>query len=128
MEDIPEYKVKTVSKEGRIANYLIYILADMLETLIPFAERESNRAGFGFNKKHKDLITRLRIVVTDMRKVTRQISMNSQADFGETSDALLKLILLTMDRVGENENKMQMVFNFIEKINSEQNLSLNKII
>ena len=37
-------KITKVSKEGRVANYLIYILADMMETLIPFAEREAIRA------------------------------------------------------------------------------------
>ena len=119
-------KIQKVSKEGRIANYLIYVLADMLETLIPFAEREAERVGLAFNKREKPLINQMKWVAKDLTKVVRGITFSSQEDFGETSDSLLKVILLTMDRSGEKSEKLNMIIKFIESINSEENININR--
>ena len=119
-------KIQKVSKEGRIANYLIYIIADMLETLIPFAEREAAREGLDFNKREKPLINQMKWVSKDLTKVVRGITIDSQYDFGETADNLLKVILLTMDRAGEKPEKLNMIIKFIESINSEENININR--
>ena len=119
-------KIQKVSKEGRIANYLIYVLADMLETLIPFAEREAVRVGLDFNKREKPLINQMKWVAKDLTKAVRGITLDSQYDFGETADNLLKIILLTMDRAGEKPNKLDMIVKFIESINSEENININR--
>ena len=119
-------KIQKVSKEGRITNYLIYILADMLETIIPFAEREAVKAGLDFNKREKPLINQMKWVSKDLTKVVRGITLNSQYDFGETADNLLKIILLTMDRAGEKPEKLNMIIRFIESINSEENININR--
>ena len=119
-------KIQKVSKEGRIANYLIYVLADMLETLIPFAEREAVRAGLDFNKREKPLINQMKWVSKDLTKVVRGITIDSQYDFGETSDSLLKVVLLAMDRSGEKPEKLNMIIKFIESINSEENINIKR--
>ena len=119
-------KIQKVSKEGRIANYLIYVLADMLETIIPFAEREAVKAGLDFNKREKPLINQMKWVSKDLTKVVRGITLDSQYDFGETSDNLLKVILLTMDRAGEKPEKLNMIIRFIESINSEENINIKR--
>ena len=119
-------KIQNVSKEGRITNYLIYILADMLETIIPFAEREAAIAGLGFNKREKQLINQMKWVSKDLTKAVRRITLDSQSDFGETADNLLKIILLTMDRAGEKPEKLNMIIKFIESINSEENININR--
>ena len=119
-------KIQKVSKEGRIANYLIYILADMLETIIPFAEREAVKAGLDFNKREKPLINQMKWVSKDLTKAVRGITLDSQYDFGETADNLLKIILLTMDRAGEKPEKLNMIIRFIESINSEENINIKR--
>ena len=119
-------KIQKVSNEGRVANYLIYILADMMETLIPFAEREAIRAGLDFNKREKPLLNQMKWVAKDLTKVVRGITINSQEDFGNTADTLLKVILLTMDRAGEKHEKLDMIIRFIESINSEENINIDR--
>ena len=50
----------------------------------------------------------------------------SQEDFGNTADTLLKVILLTMDRAGEKHEKLDMIIRFIESINSEENINIDR--
>lgn len=120
--------VTRVSKEGRIVNYIIYMFCDMLERLIPFAKHEASRANIEFKKRDLQLLNELFYVAKDLRKATRDITIESQEDFGETSDFMLTMILLLMDRIGENKAKEIIVKDFVERLNSEEKINIKRII
>lgn len=117
-------QLKKVSKEGVIANFLVYVYCDQIERLRMFSDWEMRKVGLTFNKRDKILLDQIKYSATDLRKGTRSIDEQAQIDFGDTSDSLLKIVLLTLDRAGENKSKYEMICNFIESINSEQNLNL----
>ena len=119
-------EIKNVSKDGRMANYMIFILLDIVESLVIISEKESNKAGLQFKSREKILFNQIKYSVKDLRKTTTTISETSQEDFGDDADDIMKLIMMTIDRAGVNKQKFDLIINFIKSINPEMELNLRK--
>lgn len=119
-------EIKNVSKDGRMANYMIFILLDIVESLVDVSENECEKAGLQFKPKERILFNQIKYAVKDLRRNTITISEQSQQDFGDDADDMMKLIMMTIDRAGVNKNKFDMIINFIKSINPEMELNLRK--
>ena len=118
--------VAKVSIEGRTADNLFHLLSDSVEMFGNVTEREIERQGLKFNKTTSALRNRLKYTCIDIRRNLLQTKMTTQEEFGEDADELYKLIVLYVDRVGDNKAKIDMVLKFIKSINSEMNMNLKK--
>ena len=119
--------MKNISKEGIAANNLLFLLLDVTELLQSIAEREAKQANGDWERKQiKPLMNQFKWIRKDLLKAVRKCEMCTQEDFGDDSDNILKLLVLMSDRVGSNEKKMDLIFNFIESLSSEEKMNLNK--
>lgn len=66
--ELKHKKLLEVSKEGVIANFLVRVLADQIETLSLFAEKELGKAGLEFSKRDKILLNQIKYAAIDLRK------------------------------------------------------------
>lgn len=118
--------VSRVSIEGRVANYLTFLLCDIIETTSMVGEREAERVGYGAGKEILRLYNRIKYDCKDLRKFTRETSGQSQDEFGDTADEVLQLILLAIDRAGEKPERMDMIIRYLEGMESELGINIRK--
>ena len=118
--------IQSISKEGRLANNMIFLCCDIIETLSNVAESEAYKAGFKWDAQTKSSLLRIKYAAKDMRKRTTETGMDSQLDFGEDAENILKLILLAVDRTGNDNKVMHLIHNFAESFQSKLNLNLKK--
>ena len=119
-------KVKSISIEGRTANQLLFILSDVMETLYMVSESEAEKKGLKFDAATKSAMIRLKYSIIDLRKRTVEMGLDSQQTFGDDADKLLELIMLAVDRTGENYTVMDLIINYAKAFKSHWNLKLKK--
>lgn len=112
------------SKDGMMANYLFFVLNDMAETVNMVSEEQNRLISDDYSPYVKKLVNTLKYVNKDLRKFVAKTSDQSQEEFGDTADSILRILLYFIDRCGDNYAKYSMVLNFIKSINSELNLNL----
>ena len=71
-------------------------------------------------------LMKIKYAAKDMRKRTVETSEESQINFGDDSDKLLKLLLIAIDRTGNDNNVIDLIIKFAESFQSKMNLKLNK--
>lgn len=119
-------KAINVSNEGIVANNLMYIVCDILEQLIPIAKNEFRKGGYELKKYDTIRMNEILFNAKDLRKRTVLMEQENQISFGNESDLILKLILLSIDRTGDTEKVMHQIINHVEKRKSKYNFNLKK--
>lgn len=107
-----------MTKEGITANNMLFFCYDLIDGFSKVAENEFRRAGFREKPRIKILKDQIKYAAYDLRKITRDISMDDQTDFGETVDGLMKLLLIVADRSERNPKVLELVTAFAEKFES----------
>jgi len=116
--------IEKVSVEGRLANNLIFILCDIIETLHSVAEYEFQKAGLHLDAKTRNSLLQIKWAAKDLRRRTREVSDESQDNFGEEADTLLLLILLIIDRTGDGTNFTKYIKKHIDSFPSLYKIKL----
>ena len=109
-----------------MANYLFFVLNDMAETINMVNEEQNRLLIDGYSPYVRRLVNTLKYANKDLRKFVAKTSEQSQEEFGETADSILRILIYFIDRCGDNDAKYNMVLNFLKSINSELNLNLAK--
>lgn len=91
-----------------------------------YTETELGKAGFKLDKKTKTALNMIYYGAKDMRKRTTEIDLEQQITFGEDSEKLLKLLILAIDRTGDNYKGIDLITNFAETLQSKYNLKIKK--
>ena len=119
-------RVQTVSLEGRTANQMIFILADLLEIFYKISDDEAKIQGLKFDKKTETSMLMFKYAVKDLRHRTTEMGIENQISFGEDADKLMMLIMYVIDRTGDNYKVMDQVTNYAKSIPSKWRLNLRK--
>ncbi len=103
---------------------LAFVLADVVDTLMMQFEAESAEIGKGLKQEAKMKFNQMqrsaKAFKASVKNVSREGYSIKQADsFCDDSDWLTELLLLLVDRVGDNEEKMTKVKAMIFNIRSE---------
>lgn len=126
MNEIRTKNIQDISIEGRLSNNMIFMLCDQIETLEMVAKEEAYKANFRWDKHTEMQLMKIKYAAKDMRKRTIETSEESQINFGDDSDKLLKLLLIAIDRTGNDNNVIDLIIKFAESFQSKMNLKLNK--
>ena len=114
------------SIDGAMANYLFFIFNDMAETTQMVSEEQNSLHINGYSNYVKNLVNTLKYTNKDLRKFVSNTSAQTQEEFGNTADSILKLVLYFVDRCGDSEEKYNNVINYIKSMDSEVRLDLRK--
>jgi len=114
--------VQKVSLEGRIANNLIFLFADMIETVYGAAKYQAHIKDVKFDAKTRAAMMRLNFAAQDLRRRTRELGDDNQLTFGEESDALLKLLITAIDRCGRDSEFIYKIIESVESYESKYKL------
>lgn len=118
--------VEKVSKEGIIANNMIFYFCDFLETLIPLAEHEFAKANLKLDNRTKMYLNQIKWASHDMRKRTTETHLESQIIFGEEADIIKEMILVMIDRTGETNKIAEHFIKYMKSFPSLYKLKLSK--
>lgn len=125
MELNPEM-AKTV-RDCLIRTNLLYNLADMLESLLVDTCDRHKQIGFELRmdvkRNYNAVIHHCRLIRMDVRKTSQE----TQEWLGIDSDMLLAMVLLLVDRCGEDDMMMWKIFNYIKAIPSKRMIKLDDI-
>lgn len=114
-------------RKAMIKTNLAYILADASNTSILNAQEELDKIFKSIKpeekRKFKQMIEAAKRLEYLTRDVTKSLySQKFAIEACEDSDWLYKFMLMFVDRTGENVEKMQKVWDFVEKMDSELGL------
>lgn len=115
-----------ISKTAIAINNLFFLSVDVAETFRLLTTGEMNLAKINWDKKVEPTVLRYKWASKDLLKAVRGTEMQDQLGFGRDADNIIKIMLLLADRIGNDEAKMQSVFDFIETMPSAENLNLKK--
>ena len=118
--------IKNVSKTGLIANNLMFILADMIESCKKVSDHEFSLQGMKMDAKTRNALNMIYFGACDMRRRLRETSDNEQTQFGNDADKLFKLILTAIDRTGDDYRPIDLIINFAESMKSQTNINIKK--
>ena len=119
-------QIKKVSKEGIIANNMIFYLCDFLEVFTHIAEHEFIQCGLRLDNRTKMLLNTIKYVSKDMRARTRETGLESQMNFGEEADILKEIMLLCIDRTGDTNVIAEHFVKYVKSFPSLHKLNLKK--
>lgn len=102
---------------------LLYTLADIMETQLMELEQDIRRRighGMRFDAKrdYNAAIRATRRLLTDVNTCSRQ----AQEDFGNDADIIHAMLLLIMDRTGDDEMAAFRLYNYIKAMPSKMHL------
>ena len=115
-----------MSKEAGAANNLSFMFADLIETMLMVAESEFKKSGRAMRHDHKFHFKALLKHAKELKRVVSTIGLDKQVDWADDIDDLLKLILLFVDRTGNNEKINKLFIKYIESFPSKENLDIKK--
>ena len=115
-------RLANLSIEGKTANNMRFFALDWIERLNLVSRKEGEKVGIGDNKHVANLFYN----VSDLRKLTRGMTIDSQESFGETSDKLFELMMEVIDKTDESGRQIDIILDFVRKLESKQKLNLKK--
>lgn len=118
--------IKKLSTDGLVANNLMFILADIIETCYTVSENEAHKANLKLDGKTKKALNMIRFGAQDLRKRTVEMGYKNQEHFGEESDRLLKLMLTAIDKTEDDYRVIDLITKYAEAFKSKIHLNMNK--
>ena len=118
--------IEKLSNTGLIANNLMFVLADIIETCHKVSEAEAKKANLRLDKKTESALNMIRFGAQDLRRRTKEMGYRNQEHFGEESDKLLKLILTAIDKTEDNYKVIDLITNYAEAFQSRTGLIISK--
>jgi hypothetical protein len=118
--------IQKLSNTGLIANNLIFVLADIIETCHKVSEAEAKKANLRLDKKTESALNMIRFGAQDLRRRTKEMGYRNQEHFGEESDKLLKLILTAIDKTEDNYKVIDLITAYAEAFQSRTGLIISK--
>jgi translation initiation factor 2 alpha subunit (eIF-2alpha) len=119
-------EINKISTTGLVANNLMFILADMIESCHKVSEEEARKCNFHLDKKTQKALQMIRFGAKDLRKRTTEIGDKSQDSFGKDSDMLFKLLLTAVDRTDSDYKVIELITKYAEAFESQIDLKINK--
>lgn len=119
-------KLDRVSLDGSTSSYVMFLLLDCVETLQMVAEKEFTAQGLGLKPSQKALLNSIKYAVKDLRKTTLLTNASSQQVFGDDADFMLKTIMLVVDRVGKDPERVEALMGLLCDMPSIMGLHLGK--
>lgn len=112
--------------ELQVKMNLIYVLADICDSLLIDVEEELKTRKLAFFKEEKlnfnNFINQVKICRTFAAKMAKPLYKSNEVDIAcKDSDYLLDVLLLLIDRIGEDKDREAVIraaiFNFSSKLN-----------
>ena len=107
------------TSEMTIHSNLLFLLADVTETLMMDVQSMMNKNGFELRHEAK---RNFNTAIHNIRKLKNSVSgcsQTTQENFGNDSDHMYEFIKLIIDRCGEDDEKMFKFYNYIKSFPSQ---------
>ena len=116
-----------LEKKAIIYTNIAYILADVTNSIVvdleAILEKMAVKVNHGELKEFKKMLVEAKALKERSKKIAKPIYELKEVDSAVTdSDWLLEMVLLLVDRVGDNPDKAEAVLNFLKNQKSEINL------
>ena len=115
-----------MSTEANLANNMAFMFADFMESMLMVAESEFKRHGRAMKHEHKVHFTKTLFNAKKLREVINLNSEKSQLNWAEDADYMLELIMLFIDRTGNNTKTAKLFCDYIRAFPSVSNVDLTK--
>lgn len=125
-----------IPPELRILTNVAFLMADVTDTFLLDAWSRVSRLGLDFKREEKQkwkrAVEQIRLARKAWQEVAQQMYEVPDVDTAcEDSDFFADVLLLMVDRVGDKDERQQMVRNFLKRMRSEvhiyDKLSHNKL-
>lgn len=115
-----------MSNEATILNNIMYILADMLESIMKEVEGIYGKEGKKLAYLTKHYFNTAIFNIKKFRGDTRTCSDEFQEEFGMTADAYLQVLLAIIDRSGKKPAKTYQFYNYVKNFPSQLGIDLGR--
>lgn len=111
------------STEMTIHSNLLFLMADVMETLLMDTQSMMKQHGFEFKHEAKRNFNTAIASIRKLRKAVDGCSPETQDYFGNDSDHMYEFIKLLIDRCGEDDERMFKFYNYIKTFPSQCNMT-----
>lgn len=101
---------------------LLFALVDVMETLLMDMEQEMLRHGRGLHYSLKRYFNQAMHGVRGVKAEVKHIAPDAQEAFGYDADILYALLVLTVDRTGEDDMEAFKLYNYLKAMPSRHHL------
>lgn len=111
-------KIKTITN-------IVFVLADVLESNLISMQDEFKKNGFELRHEAKRSFNTALANIKKLRREVDKCSESTQDNFGKDADMLNALMLMIIDRCGDDDMFHFKLYNYIKSFPSKLNLDLD---
>jgi hypothetical protein len=104
---------------------IVFVLADVLESNLINMQEEFKKNGFELRHEAKRSFNTALANIKKLRREVDRCSESTQDNFGKDSDMLNALMLMIIDRCGDDDMFHFKLYNYIKSFPSKLNLDLD---
>lgn len=104
---------------------IVFVLADVLESNLINMQEELKKNGFELRHEAKRSFNTALANIKKLRREVDRCSESTQDNFGKDSDMLNALMLMIIDRCGDDDMFHFKLYNYIKSFPSKLNLDLD---
>lgn len=104
---------------------IVFVLADVLESNLINMQEEFKKNGFELRHEAKRSFNTALANIQKLRREVNKCSKSTQDNFGNDSDMLNALMLMIIDRCGDDDMFHFKLYNYIKSFPSKLNLDLD---
>lgn len=104
---------------------IVFVLADVLESNLISMQEEFKKNGFELRHEAKRSFNTALANIKKLRMEVNKCSESTQDNFGKDSDMLNALMLMIIDRCGDDDMFHFKLYNYIKSFPSKLNLDLD---
>lgn len=114
-------------KEEVVINNTLFVLCDVVESLMLNAERLYKLQGKEFKHQSKKDFKSTLFTLRRFLSSVRDCSLENQMQFGDDAEEMREFILLFVDRVNDDEARSKLFLDYLKNCSSLLNFDFDKI-